>query len=88
MHVFCVFEILFLLSVLGLVMCWTAIEPTSLPTTLFSTVRSIASFHLMPGDLFITIVLLAILGVDRLIFKPVCIIGVGITLLLLTNSLL
>ena len=54
----------------------------------FSTIRFVASFNLMPRDLFIVIVLLVVLGVDQLIFRPVCIIGVVITLLLLTNSVL
>ena len=68
--------------------CWTLAKPTPLLVVLFlnCSVYRIISPHAQ-GPLCCHC-LLAALGVDRLILRPVCMVDVGITSLLLINPLL
>ena len=55
-HVLPVSGIIFLLSLIGLVMCWVVLNLHYHLYYYFSIVRSVVSFHLMLKDLFVAIV--------------------------------
>ena len=55
MHVLPISEILFLLSLIGLVMCWIVLNLHYYLYHYFSIVHPAISFHLMPKDLFVAI---------------------------------